>query len=478
MVTLLSIPEFTGKVAVVGDVMLDRYWKGSSGRLSPEAPVPVVQVKGREDRAGGAANVALNVATLGAPCSLVGIVGADEAAVKLEKLLRDQHIVPQFIISGNHPTITKLRVLARNQQLLRLDFEDSFTDVDEDTLVKAYKAAISDARVIVCSDYGKGTLFHIQSLIKAANEKSTPILIDPKGTDFKRYSGATLLTPNMSEFCAVVGSVRNNEELEEKGQKLIEECRLKYLLVTRSEDGMSLIRPNDTTVHIPTRAREVFDVTGAGDTVISTLATTIASGIDIVTACEIANRAAGIVVGKLGTSTVTRDEIMRDILGESASLSSGVVTEPQLLDEVRKLHTQGKRVIMTNGCFDILHKGHISYLKRARALGDRLIVAVNSDRSVRALKGPTRPIVPCEARMEVLSALDCVDYVVPFDEDTPQRLISQVLPDVLVKGGDYKVEQIAGHREVLKNGGEVIVLPFVDGFSTSSIVNRIKEQKD
>lgn len=478
MVTSLSIPEFTGKVAVVGDVMLDRYWKGSSGRLSPEAPVPVVKVSGREDRAGGAANVALNVATLGAPCALVGIVGADEAAVKLEKLLRDQHIVPQFIISGDHPTITKLRVLARNQQLLRLDFEDSFTDVDEETLVKTFKAAISDARVIVCSDYGKGTLSHIPSLIKAANEKGTPILIDPKGTDFKRYSGATLLTPNMSEFTAVVGTVKDDKELEEKGKKLIEECNLRYLLVTRSEDGMTLVRPNDTSIHIPTRAREVYDVTGAGDTVISTLAATIASGVDIASACEIANRAAGIVVGKLGTSTVTREEILRDVLGERTSLSSGVVSEPQLLDEVRKLHAQGKRVIMTNGCFDILHKGHISYLKRARSLGDRLIVAVNTDRSVKALKGPSRPIVPCEARMEVLAALDCVDYVVPFDEDTPQRLISLVLPDVLVKGGDYKVEQIAGHREVLKNGGEVIVLPFVDGFSTSNIVSRIKEQRD
>ncbi|MCR5537430.1 MAG: bifunctional D-glycero-beta-D-manno-heptose-7-phosphate kinase/D-glycero-beta-D-manno-heptose 1-phosphate adenylyltransferase HldE [Succinivibrio sp.] len=476
MLTTLSIPKFNGKVAVVGDVMLDRYWRGSSSRISPEAPVPVVKVKGREDRAGGAANVAINIAALGAPCELVGIVGADEAAVKLEKILRDRLIVPNFIISGNHPTITKLRVMARNQQLLRLDFEDAFVDIDKDSLLQDYQAVLEQSNVVICSDYGKGTLSFVQEMIKAANTLGVPILIDPKGTDFERYRGATLLTPNMSEFQAVVGPVHNNAELEQKGLELIEKFDLKYLLITRSEDGMSLLRPGVSAVHLPTRAREVYDVTGAGDTVIATLAASLACGVDLVSACELANRAAGIVVGKLGTSTVSQAELKQDILGESTQLSPGVVDEMQLYAEVNRLKHEGKRIVMTNGCFDILHKGHINYLKRARQLGDRLIVAVNTDRSVSALKGPTRPIVPCEARMEVLAALDCVDYVVPFDEDTPQRLISRVLPDVLVKGGDYKVEEIAGHREVLQNGGEVIVLPFVDGFSTTKIVNKIKEQ--
>ncbi len=474
MLTTLNLPAFSGKVTVVGDVMLDRYWKGLSNRLSPEAPVPVVKVEGREDRAGGAANVAINISSLGAPCSLIGIVGADEAAVKLEKIVQDRHIRPEFVISGSHPTITKLRVLARNQQLLRLDFEDSFKDIDEDALLKAYRAALKDAKVVICSDYGKGSLAYIQQMIEIANEKGIPLLVDPKGTDFEKYRGATVLTPNMSEFKAVVGPVRDNDELERKGLELIGKLKLKYLLVTRSEDGMTLIRPGQKAVHLPTHAREVYDVTGAGDTVIATLGACLASGVDLVTSCDIANRAAGIVVGKLGTSTVSPDELRRDLSGDDAALSPGVVSEPELLDEVRRLKQAGKRIVMTNGCFDILHKGHISYLKRARSLGDRLIVAVNTDRSVQALKGPARPVVPLEGRMEVLAALDCVDYVVPFDEDTPERLISIVLPDVLVKGGDYKVEEIAGHRQVQANGGKVIVLPFVEGFSTTNIVNRIK----
>lgn len=250
------------------------------------------------------------------------------------------------------------------------------------------------------------------------------------------------------------------------------------LLVTRSEDGMSLIRPGQKAVHLPTYAREVYDVTGAGDTVIGTLATCLAAGLDIVTSCEYANAAAGIVVGKIGTSTVSPQELM-DALGKfSSSQDDGVLTEEELCQTVKKLQAQGQTIVMTNGCFDILHKGHVTYLKQARALGNKLIVAVNSDDSVKRLKGPTRPINSLNERMAVLAALGCVDYVVSFDEDTPQRLISHVLPNILVKGGDYKVEEIAGHKEVQANGGKVIIIPFVDGCSTTNIVKKIKCQKD
>lgn len=469
------LPNFNQKVTVVGDVMLDRYWRGPSKRISPEAPVPVVRVTEREDRAGGAANVAINIAALGAPCNLVGIVGEDEAGIKLEKLVRDQRIHPEFIFGKRHPTITKLRVLSRNQQLLRMDFEDPFTDLPTADLVNTFKKAVSDTKVVIGSDYGKGSLNCIRELIEICRELKVPMLIDPKGTDFTRYRGAFMLTPNMSEFEAVAGAVSDNADLERKALKLIEDYELQCLLVTRSEDGMSLVRPGQRTVHLPTRAREVYDVTGAGDTVIATLAACLAAGAELVESCEIANRAAGIVVGKLGTSTVSPEELKRDLLGEDSSLSAGLVSEDELLAEVSKLHAQGKRVVMTNGCFDLLHEGHISYLKKARTLGDRLIVAVNSDRSVRELKGASRPIMPLVERMEMLAALGCVDYVVSFDESTPERLISRVLPDVLVKGGDYKVEQIAGHAQVQAAGGEVIVLNFVSGHSTSAIIKKIKE---
>ena len=293
--------SFTGKVTVVGDVMLDSYWKGPSSRISPEAPVPVVRVTDKEDRAGGAANVAINISSLGAPCNLVGIVGEDKNAEILEKIVRSHHISPDFVLTQTHPTITKLRVLSRNQQLLRLDFEDSFSNLDEDKILRAFEDSIKDTKVVIFSDYGKGSLSCVSKMIEIASKYNLPTLIDPKGTDFKKYSGATLLTPNMSEFEAVVGKVKNDEDLEQKALTLIEELNLKMLLVTRSEDGMSLIRPGMKAVHLPTYAREVYDVTGAGDTVIGTLATCLASGLDIVQSCELANCAAGIVVGKIGT---------------------------------------------------------------------------------------------------------------------------------------------------------------------------------
>lgn len=472
--SLQRLPSFNSKVTVIGDVMLDRYWRGISDRLSPEAPVPVVRVTGREDRAGGAANVALNISSLGAPCSLLGIVGEDEAGARLEGLLRARGIIPSFIHTRAHPTVTKLRVLSRNQQLLRLDFEDPLSDLPLGELLENYKKNIKDSDVIVASDYGKGTLSRIHDLIKAANAYGKKVLVDPKGADFMRYRGAYMLTPNMKEFETVAGKCLDESDLERRAMSLIELCELGCLLITRSEDGMSLFRPGHRALHLPTRAREVYDVTGAGDTVIGTLAAALACNVDVAEACELANRAAGIVVGKVGTSTASPEELFEDLNGASVSLSPGVVTEDDLCNEIKKLKKNGKKIVMTNGCFDILHKGHVSYLKRARALGDRLIVAVNSDRSVSALKGPSRPIVPLEARMELLASLDCVDFVVSFDEDTPQRLISKILPDVLVKGGDYTVDQIAGHKEVLDAEGTVKILPFVDGFSTSDIVNKIR----
>lgn len=465
--------NFTGAVTVVGDVMLDSYWKGPSSRISPEAPVPVVRVTDKEERAGGAANVAINIASLGAPCNLVGIVGEDKNAEILEKIVRSHSIKTDFVLTKDHPTITKLRVLSRNQQLLRLDFEDSFSNLDEEMILKSFKDSVKNSKVVIFSDYGKGSLASVSKMIEIASSLGIASLIDPKGTDFEKYRGATLLTPNMSEFEAVVGKVANDEDLEQKALALISKLNLKMLLVTRSEDGMSLIRPGMKAVHLPTYAREVYDVTGAGDTVIGTLGTCLASGMDIVTACEYANSAAGIVVGKIGTSTVSPAELEK-ALGKKNE-SQGELSEDELYKVVRELQARGEKIVMTNGCFDIIHPGHVTYLKQAKALGNKLIVAVNSDESVKRLKGDSRPINTLEDRIAVLSGLSSVDYVVSFGEDTPQKLISRILPDILVKGGDYKVEEIAGHKEVIANGGKVVIIPFVEGKSTTSIVKKIQQ---
>ena len=469
----LNLPDFSGRVLVVGDVMLDRYWKGPCSRISPEAPVPVVRVSDVEDRAGGAANVAINIATLGAPCNLCGIVGVDEVATKLSDIVEQAKVTCHFVSDSSLHTITKLRVLSRNQQLLRVDFEDAYETTDQGTMLQGYRRAIKECKVVICSDYGKGALSSIKSMIDIANYANIPVLIDPKGTDFSKYANATLLTPNMSEFEAVVGKVKDNEDLEKKALDLISRYNLKALLVTRSEDGMSLIVPGRKAEHLPTNAREVYDVTGAGDTVIGTIGACLASGSSLSEACAIANTAAGIVVGKLGTSTVSVDEIKHE-LGLKQNSSKSILGKEELLSRVAKLKAQGLKIVMTNGCFDILHKGHLDYLKRARALGDILIVAVNTDSSVQMLKGPSRPINALEDRMIMLDALECTSLISYFDEETPESLIAAVLPDILVKGGDYTVEQIAGHKQVLQNGGQVIILPFVDGCSTTNIVNKIK----
>ncbi|ACZ78176.1 MULTISPECIES: bifunctional D-glycero-beta-D-manno-heptose-7-phosphate kinase/D-glycero-beta-D-manno-heptose 1-phosphate adenylyltransferase HldE [Dickeya] len=470
----VTLPDFRhAGVLVVGDVMLDRYWYGPTSRISPEAPVPVVKVDTIEERPGGAANVAMNIAALGAGSRLVGLTGIDDAARALSAKLNEVNVKCDFVSVPTHPTITKLRVLSRNQQLIRLDFEEGFDSVDPQPMIDRIQQALPKIGALVLSDYAKGALVHVQTMIQTARAAGVPVLIDPKGTDFNRYRGATLLTPNLSEFEAVAGRCKDENDLVERGAKLLAELDLSALLVTRSEQGMTLLQPGKAPLHLPTQAQEVYDVTGAGDTVIGVLAAALAAGKPLEEACFLANAAAGVVVGKLGTSTVTPIELENAIRGR-ADTGFGVMTEAQLKDAVALARQRGETVVMTNGCFDILHAGHVSYLANARRLGDRLIVAVNSDDSTKRLKGPTRPVNPLPQRMIVLGALEAVDWVVPFEEDTPQRLISEVLPDILVKGGDYKPEDIAGSKEVWANGGEVRVLNFEDGCSTTNIINTIK----
>ncbi|MCG6270308.1 bifunctional D-glycero-beta-D-manno-heptose-7-phosphate kinase/D-glycero-beta-D-manno-heptose 1-phosphate adenylyltransferase HldE [Vibrio furnissii] len=468
------LPDYSNAgVLIIGDVMLDRYWYGPTGRISPEAPVPVVKVEQNEERPGGAANVAMNIASLGGQAHIIGLTGMDEPAQVLSDKLTSLNVTCDFVALPDYPTITKLRVLSRGQQLIRLDFEDKFENTDPQLILSRMAQALPQVKAVILSDYAKGALEHVQQFIQTARAAGVPVFIDPKGADFERYRGATLLTPNMSEFEQVVGKVQTNEELVAKGEALIEQFDLEALLVTRSENGMTLLRRGMDPFHLPTQAKEVYDVTGAGDTVISVLAASVSAGKALDEACALANAAAGVVVGKLGTSTVSTIELAEAIHG-SKDTDFGVIDEASLIEAVKKAQARGEKVVMTNGCFDILHAGHVSYLNHAAELGDRLIVAVNTDESVKRLKGPGRPVNPTERRMAVLAGLGAVDWVVPFAEDTPQRLIAEVLPDLLVKGGDYKPEEIAGGKEVIAAGGKVQVLNFEDGCSTTEIIEAIK----
>lgn len=471
----LTMPRFdSAPVLVVGDVMLDRYWHGPTHRISPEAPVPVVKVEQIEDRPGGAGNVALNISALGAPAWLVGVTGKDEAAESLQQRLNAAGVYCDFQQCEGQPTITKLRVMSRHQQLIRLDFEERFA-TDADALLASVSGLLDKAKVLVLSDYGKGALVNHQALIKLARERGVPVLADPKGSDFSIYRGASLITPNLAEFEAVVGRCGSEQELVEKGMALIVELQLDALLVTRSEQGMTLLRSGEPALHLPARALEVFDVTGAGDTVISTLAAALAAGESLPNAVGLSNIAAGIVIGKLGTAAISAPELRRAVQREQGS-ERGVVGVEQLLQALEDARAHGERIVFTNGCFDIIHAGHVGYLEEARSQGDRLIVAINDDASVTRLKGPGRPINSVERRMTVLAGLGAVDWVISFAEDTPERLLEQVKPDVLVKGGDYSVGQVVGAPIVQAYGGEVKVLNFVDSCSTTAIVEKIRER--
>lgn len=475
----LEMPRFDQAcVLVLGDIMLDRYWEGGTSRISPEAPVPVVKVEQIKDRPGGAGNVALNIAALGAGARLGGFTGDDEMADSLQDMLVGAGVDCAFTRVAGSPTITKLRIISRNQQLIRLDFEEAALSVSGEPLADSVAAKLAGCDALVLSDYAKGALDDPAPLIDAARAAGVPVLVDPKGTDFSRYRGATLLTPNLHEFEEVVGTCNSEAELVSRGERLMRELELDALLVTRGEHGMTLLRPGEQELHLPARAREVFDVTGAGDTVIGTLAAAVAAGASLPQAVGLANIAASIVVGKLGTAAVSAPELRRAVQQEQGS-ERGAVTLEQLQMSVADARSQGERVVFTNGCFDIIHAGHVAYLEEARRLGDRLVVAVNSDESVRRLKGKGRPINPVDRRMAVLAGLEAVDWVVSFDEDTPRALLEVLQPDILVKGGDYGgKEDVVGWEIVEAYGGEVRVLGLVDSVSTTAIVNRIQGGED
>ena len=470
----MALPAFAkARVLVAGDVMLDRYWSGGTHRISPEAPVPVVRVTADEARPGGAANVALNIAALGAAATVLGVTGDDADGRALQAALHAAGIAAP-LLPGSAPTITKLRVLSRHQQLIRLDFEqrlDATGAFDRTRFCADFAAVLPTAQAVVLSDYGKGTLCDVRAHIAAARTAHKPVLLDPKGSDWSCYAGATLITPNLAEFEAVAGAAADDATLVAKALRLIADLQLSALLITRSERGMTLVQPGAPALHLPTEAREVFDVTGAGDTVIATLAAALAAGATLADAARLSNTAAGIVVGKLGTATATAAELEH---AQGGGHERRVFGEDALMAWARARQARGQRLVMTNGCFDLLHAGHVRYLEAARALGDALIVAVNSDASVQRLKGESRPLNALPERLEMLAALRCVDAVVAFGEDTPARLIGRVLPALLVKGGDYRPENIAGFDAVTAAGGNVLALDFHAGYSTTRLIERAR----
>ena len=469
------LPDFSAsRILVVGDIILDEYCYGKAERVSPEAPVQVVSVESETKRLGGGANVAANIAALGVQVTLIGLVGDDQSATVIADLLDRQHIEHCLIRVPDSPTIIKRRILSHNQQLLRLDYEDGFPKIPLAELTAAFNDHLNNSDSVLLSDYAKGCLRHVEEFIVAARKAGKTIFIDPKRTDFSAYTGATILTPNWKEFSAVVGTSETEQELEQKASDLREACDLHALLITRGNKGMSLFEKDKQAIHFPAEVHEVYDTTGAGDTVISVLASAVTAGALLAQAAELANKAAGISVMKLGTAVVSPQELMNVTAGVQSN--TGVLQLDELLPLVQSARERGETIVMTNGCFDILHWGHLMYLQKAALLGDRLIVAVNDDDSVFRLKGAGRPVKSLSERMSILAALQMIDWVVAFSEDTPLNLITAIQPDVLVKGGDYKAEEVVGYEQVSNANGEVVVLDYIDGYSTSTLIQKIRNQ--
>ena len=461
------------RILVVGDIMLDKYSIGDSSRVSPEAPVPVVKVKKEKFVLGGAANVAHNTAKLGAETYLVGFIGDDEGGNKIKNILKKEKIKNHLVQSENSPTTTKSRIISRNQQMIRIDYEDINVLHPYNLLIDKYKNAINLVDIVLISDYGKGTLKQIELLIEIANKKDIPVLVDPKGNNFNKYKNATLIKPNLREFENISGKCIDIKMLENSGKKLRRDLNLEALVITRGEKGISLIENDNSITHISTNAVDVFDVTGAGDTVLAILGLVLGLKQSFKMALKIANIAAGIVVGKLGTSAVSLEEINYILNSNDNEITSKIVELKKLKSILKIEKNKSKKIVMTNGCFDILHLGHIDYLQKAKQFGDLLIVAINDDNSISRLKGKGRPINNLEERTKLLAALECINYVIVFSEDTPKKLYCEIMPDVLVKGSDYEGKFISGAEEVKESGGEVKLVDLLPGYSTTNSIEKI-----
>jgi D-beta-D-heptose 7-phosphate kinase/D-beta-D-heptose 1-phosphate adenosyltransferase len=468
------------RVLVLGDVMLDCGVYGSVGRISPEAPIPVLNVERTVDSAGGAANVARNVASLGASALLIGVVGRDAAAERLRaRLAGEPSLGVALVEDAGRPTTLKTRYVAERQQILRTDVETraALSSAIAAEVLERFRAGLAESDVVILSDYAKGVLSDAVTAeaIALARAAGKQILVDPKSRSFLKYRGATLLTPNRHELEGAAGhECASDADVVRAASAILQESVCEALVVTRGADGMSIIGPTSAPTHIRTVAREVFELSGAGDTVVAALSLALANGAPLVDAARLANIAAGIVVGKLGTASVTAGEIAAMLDETADARASGKHFSPE---RVRRLvmhwHEQGLKVAFTNGCFDLLHPGHVFLLKQARETADRLVVGLNSDASVRRLKGDGRPVRGEVARAQVLASLKSVDAVVIFAEDTPLDLIEALEPDVLVKGADYSLETIVGADSVLRRGGKVVIADLLPAESTTSTIHRI-----
>ncbi|HVS08387.1 MAG TPA: D-glycero-beta-D-manno-heptose-7-phosphate kinase [Planctomycetota bacterium] len=471
------------RILVLGDLILDRYITGDVERISPEAPIPVLSARSSEERLGGAGNVSANLRAMEAEVEVLGVLGDDGRARRLRGMLEAIGIeCGGCLVDPDRPTTEKTRMLSGGQQIVRVDWERT-APIDEalaKRLLTDLAARVRRARAVVVSDYGKGSLTRgvLASAIEAARGAGVPLLVDPKGTDYSRYRGATLITPNRKEAEEALGRrLEGLDELPEAARELLEVAELSAVVITLGAQGMFHMTRQGKSGHVPTVARAVFDVTGAGDTVIAHLALGMAAGLPLEVAVDLANYAAGIVVGKRGAASATRAEMFAALDADGAPPGGGKVIPPDHLDRaLAEWRSQGRRVVFTNGCFDILHAGHVEYLRFARSKGDVLLVGVNDDASVCRLKGDGRPVNPLADRMAVLAALEMVDGVTPFSEDTPARIIERVTPNVLVKGEDWREKGVVGREWVESHGGEVHLAPLVPGRSTSGILERARGQ--
>ena len=466
------------KILVIGDLMIDHYLWGKCERISPEAPVQIVNIDKESSVLGGAGNVINNLRALGSKVDVLSVIGDDLVANELKILLKDIEVQSNMlIIEKNRKTSKKSRLIASQQQVLRYDNEsiENISNISEEEIINKLKTNILNYNVIILSDYGKGVLTRklTQEIISISNENKIKVFVDPKGKDYSKYKGAYTLTPNKKEAIEATSiTIKDNKTLEEAIKKLKEECNLKVSIITLSESGIAIF---DDNLRIkPTVAREVYDVTGAGDTVIASIAFAIANDMKIDDAIQFANLAAGVVVGKIGSATATLDEIYEyeSSLNKSNS-SSHIKSFEEIETLAKKLHAKGKKIVFTNGCFDILHAGHVKYLEEAKSYGDILILGLNADSSVKKLKGPTRPINNQEDRAYILASLESVDYVVIFEEETPYELIKSVQPHILVKGGDYEGKNVVG-QDIAQ---ELRLVQFVDGKSTTKIIQRIQNNE-
>ncbi len=470
------------KILVIGDLILDEYIWGGVSRISPEAPVPILETRSENLALGGAANVANNLVGLGCEVHLCGAIGQDEKGDKLLKTIHDRSIQTEGIFRFVHrPTTTKIRIIAHNQQILRVDKEDNrpITEETEKKLIQYINQVIPTMDGVICSDYHKGILTEkvIKAVMRKAQKSEKAVIVDPKSSDFSLYKGATVITPNLREVASSVPiKIKDQEDLGRAAEYLLNLTKAQAILITQGKDGMSLYKSKEKLISIPTVAKEVFDVTGAGDTVISVFSMAMFVGFDFQEAAWLSNMAASVVVGKVGTAVVTLEEINEFLHEEMLRTSHTVLGLEELKKIISMAKSTDKKVVFTNGCFDLIHGGHIEFLQKAKSLGDILVVGLNTDQSVKKLKGEGRPIKNEKERANILSALKYIDYITLFNETTPEKLIREIRPDILVKGDDYKIDEVVGREIVEGYGAKVELIPIVKGHSTTGTLEQILEK--